>query len=141
MVRISILVITFNTSFIKQIPKNMFQNISNSKFCLILIVIFKFFSLIIFVYPCHKFKISKIGIILTIAYFFFNFWHYYQIFLPFGSHLLVTSKVMQGLVYFHMTTEVFTKFISICSTIWSQRAIHKFLNKMDDLNENILKFS
>lgn len=131
----------WDSSFINQFLQVMFRNISNSKFCLILILIFKFFSLILFVYPCHKFKISKIGIILTITYFLFNFWHFYRRFQPYGYHLLVSTKVMQGLIFFHMTTEVLTKIISICSTIWSQRTIHKYLNKIEDLNENILKFS
>jgi len=55
-----------------------------------------------------------------------------------ANHLLNATKVMQGLIYFHMATEVLTKFISLCSTFWSQKTIYEYFKKIEDLSSKIM---
>lgn len=118
----------------------MLQRISNSKFYLFLLILFKCFGLILFVYPYHKFKYSKVRMILTFAYFFHNFWILYRRFFPIHDYLSGLSKVMRGLLYFHMATEAFTKFISLCLTIRSQRIIFQYLKSIEEFNIKISRF-
>ena len=108
-----------------------------SKFFWIFINFFKICCLILFVYPCDKFKISKFGITFGVIIFITNLYYHWELVFKTLQNLLFSTKIINKLFHYYVAYQSVVIIMSWFITLFSQKRIFNILMKM----ENFMKKS
>lgn len=123
----------------------MIRKISNKKFNLILIVLLKCLNSVIFKYPYHKFKLSKIGILFTFLHLILHICHKIRRFILFGYNIIDSTEILNGAITFYDIYKPYMQFASFVSTLIAQKHIYRLFRQLElfeyKLAKNFLKIS
>jgi len=112
-----------------------------SKFFWIFINFFKICCLILFVYPCEKFKISKFGFTFAIINFFANFYYHRELVFKTLQNLLFSTQIINKLFHYYVAYQSVVIIMSCFIIFFSQKRIFNMLKKMESFMQKSHKIN